>query len=186
MVARELPGRVVVTASLAGLVTFPGGGAYAATKHALVAVADEDEAVGVAEVVLDPAQVVVRRLDAPGEPARHVRGGDEEVVETAANEDVVEELVRALIRPAAEESHYYREESGQMTFHALERLAGDERAVVVFAPRYPRQAEYLSRFDWPNEPIVLGVILVFAAAGQLGYYVAARRLVSAEGRGGAV
>ena len=41
MVARERPGRIVVTASLAGLVTFPGGGAYAATKHALVAVAEQ-------------------------------------------------------------------------------------------------------------------------------------------------
>jgi len=36
-----------------------------------------------------------------------------------------------------------------------------------------------------NEPIVLGVILVFAAGGQLGYYVAARRLVRVEGGGGA-
>jgi hypothetical protein len=35
------PGRIVITASLAGLVTFPGGGAYAATKHALVAVAEQ-------------------------------------------------------------------------------------------------------------------------------------------------
>lgn len=41
MVARGRPGRILVTASLAGLVTFPGGGAYAATKHALVAVAEQ-------------------------------------------------------------------------------------------------------------------------------------------------
>lgn len=41
MLARERPGRVIITASLAGLVTFPGGGAYAATKHALVAVAEQ-------------------------------------------------------------------------------------------------------------------------------------------------
>jgi len=41
MVARGRPGRIVVTASLAGLVTFPGGGGYAATKHALVAVAEQ-------------------------------------------------------------------------------------------------------------------------------------------------
>jgi uncharacterized protein DUF6249 len=37
-----------------------------------------------------------------------------------------------------------------------------------------------------NEPIVLGVILVFAAAGLLGYYVSARRLVRTNERGGAV
>ena len=41
MLAGGRPGRIVITASLAGLVTFPGGGAYAATKHALVAVAEQ-------------------------------------------------------------------------------------------------------------------------------------------------
>ena len=35
------PGRILITASLAGLVTFPGGGAYAASKHAVVAVAEQ-------------------------------------------------------------------------------------------------------------------------------------------------
>lgn len=64
-------------------------------------------------------------------------------------------LVRALVRPAAEESHYYREESGEITVELLRRLAGEERTVVVFAPRYPRQVEYLSRFSWRNEPVVL-------------------------------
>jgi uncharacterized protein len=72
-------------------------------------------------------------------------------------------LVRALVRPAAEESHYYREESGQMTFSVLEQLARDERAVVVFAPRYPRQAEYLSRFQWRNDPVVLDRAVPFVA-----------------------
>jgi NAD(P)-dependent dehydrogenase (short-subunit alcohol dehydrogenase family) len=33
-------GRILITGSLAGLVTFPGGGAYAATKHAVVALAE--------------------------------------------------------------------------------------------------------------------------------------------------
>jgi uncharacterized integral membrane protein len=35
-----------------------------------------------------------------------------------------------------------------------------------------------------DEPIVLGVILVFAAAGLLAYYVTARRLMRASERGG--
>lgn len=35
------PAHVLITASLAGLVTFPAGGAYAATKHAVVAVAEQ-------------------------------------------------------------------------------------------------------------------------------------------------
>jgi uncharacterized protein len=72
-------------------------------------------------------------------------------------------LVRVLFRPAAEESHYYREESGTMTTRVLERLAGDERSVVVFAPRYPRQVESLSRFAWRNEPIVLDRAVPFVS-----------------------
>lgn len=35
------PAHLLITASLAGLITFPAGGAYAATKHALVAVAEQ-------------------------------------------------------------------------------------------------------------------------------------------------
>lgn len=41
LLASERPAHIVVTASLAGLVTFPGGGAYAATKHAVVALAEQ-------------------------------------------------------------------------------------------------------------------------------------------------
>jgi uncharacterized protein len=74
-----------------------------------------------------------------------------------------EGLVRVLVRPAAEESHYYREESGHMTLDLLERLAGEDRAIVVFSPRYPRQAEYLDRFDWRNEPLVLGRAVPFVS-----------------------
>lgn len=35
------PRRILITASLAGLATWPGGGAYAASKHAAVAVAEQ-------------------------------------------------------------------------------------------------------------------------------------------------
>ena len=55
------PAHLLITASLAGLVTFPAGGAYAATKHALVAVAEQtamllaDSSVGV--TLLCPALV---------------------------------------------------------------------------------------------------------------------------------
>ena len=41
MLESEQPRRVLITASLAGLLTFPGGGAYAASKHAVVAVAEQ-------------------------------------------------------------------------------------------------------------------------------------------------
>jgi predicted glycosyltransferase len=64
-------------------------------------------------------------------------------------------LVRVLFRPPAEESHYYREASGELTFALLDHLAREESAVVVLSPRYPRQAEYLERFRWTNTPVVL-------------------------------
>jgi NAD(P)-dependent dehydrogenase (short-subunit alcohol dehydrogenase family) len=38
--ARPDAGRIIITGSLAGLVTFPGGGGYGATKHAVVALAE--------------------------------------------------------------------------------------------------------------------------------------------------
>jgi NAD(P)-dependent dehydrogenase (short-subunit alcohol dehydrogenase family) len=41
LLAKRRDSHLLVTASLAGLVTFPGGGAYAATKHALIAVAEQ-------------------------------------------------------------------------------------------------------------------------------------------------
>ncbi|MEO3791246.1 SDR family NAD(P)-dependent oxidoreductase [Nonomuraea sp. B10E15] len=41
LLAAGRPAHILVTASLAGLVTFPGGGAYAASKHAVVALAEQ-------------------------------------------------------------------------------------------------------------------------------------------------
>jgi NAD(P)-dependent dehydrogenase (short-subunit alcohol dehydrogenase family)/uncharacterized glyoxalase superfamily protein PhnB len=35
------PAQIIITASLAGVLTFPGGGAYAASKHAVLAVAEQ-------------------------------------------------------------------------------------------------------------------------------------------------
>ena len=76
------PGRIVITASLAGLVTFPGGGAYAATKHAVVAVAEQAAMMlaetplsvtllcpalvrsGMSDVGDDPEEVAATALDA--------------------------------------------------------------------------------------------------------------------------
>ena len=40
LLASGRPGHILITASLAGLSTFPGGGAYGASKHAVVAVAE--------------------------------------------------------------------------------------------------------------------------------------------------
>jgi NADP-dependent 3-hydroxy acid dehydrogenase YdfG len=61
LLASGRPGHLLITASLAGLISFPGGGAYGASKHAVVAVAEQaalalaDTAIGV--TVLCPALV---------------------------------------------------------------------------------------------------------------------------------
>lgn len=64
-------------------------------------------------------------------------------------------LVRVLVRPPAEESHYYRSESGRASHDALRYLAGQERAQVVFSPRYPHQTAYLDEIEWHNPPVVM-------------------------------
>ena len=68
-----------------------------------------------------------------------------------ANEDAV--LV--LVRPPAEESHYYSQRSRQLYLEALRFLADDERTVVVLAPRYPRQLADLDGLPFANPPIRL-------------------------------
>ena len=44
-------------------------------------------------------------------------------------------LMRVLVRPAAEESHYHREPSAALARQLLEHLAGRDDVVVVFNPR---------------------------------------------------
>jgi NAD(P)-dependent dehydrogenase (short-subunit alcohol dehydrogenase family) len=73
LLALERPAHILITASLAGLTTFPGGGAYGASKHAVVAVAEQvalalaDTEVGV--TVLCPALVRTAMSPAGADPA---------------------------------------------------------------------------------------------------------------------
>lgn len=64
-------------------------------------------------------------------------------------------LVRVLVRPPAEDSHYFTERSRDLFHDALELLASHAEVRVVMAPRHPVQAERLRRHSWINEPIVL-------------------------------
>lgn len=75
--------------------------------------------------------------------------------------DAPERLVRVLFRPPAEESHYYSPESGEVSLALLDHLSQREDAVLVLAPRYPRQAADLDRFDWVNRPLVLDRAIPF-------------------------
>jgi uncharacterized protein len=65
------------------------------------------------------------------------------------------DVARVLFRPPAEESHYYSDESGDLSMATLGHLAGLHDAVTIFSPRYPRQVEYVRRFTWAREPVVL-------------------------------
>lgn len=62
---------------------------------------------------------------------------------------------RVLFRPPAEESHYYRSESGRLGVELLRHL-GSSEARVIFSPRYDWQIDYLDQVKtWTHEPIVL-------------------------------
>lgn len=83
-----------------------------------------------------------------------------------------------LFRPPAEQSHYYRSESGRLAVELLRYLSAKE-ARVIFSPRYDWQAGYLDQVPtWSHEPIVLqepaqfvsllkGVDLVVSAGGTM-------------------
>jgi predicted glycosyltransferase len=113
--------------------------------------------------VIDPS--IHRERGFPDERLIGFRGLKEDITFAGLDLDAVpahefpelagSDLPRVLMRPPAEESHYYREESGSLAMATLEHLAGRADAVTVFSPRYPRQVEYLSRFSWANEPVVL-------------------------------
>jgi predicted glycosyltransferase len=87
-------------------------------------------------------------------------------------------LVKVLVRPPAEESHYYRQESGLLTRELLAWLSEQQHAVCIFSPRYPSQSAQLEEVHWTQEPIVLhsgvpfipllkGVDLVISAGGTM-------------------
>lgn len=72
LLEREAPSHILITASLAGALTWPGGGAYAASKHAALAVAEQaalhlaDTPVSV--TVLCPALVRTAMSDVGDDP----------------------------------------------------------------------------------------------------------------------
>ena len=66
-----------------------------------------------------------------------------------------DDLVRVLVRPPTEESHYYRAASRDLTLAALRYLSARDDVVLVLSPRHPWQARDLDEFEWRNRPIVL-------------------------------
>ena len=66
-----------------------------------------------------------------------------------------DDLVRVLVRPPADESHYYSRDSRLLYLKTLEHLSRERRALVVLVPRYARQAADLEGFAFANPPVVL-------------------------------
>jgi predicted glycosyltransferase len=70
--------------------------------------------------------------------------------------------VRVLVRPPAEESHYYKAQSKNLTLDLLAHLA-EVGAAVAFSPRYAWQRGYLERLEWKVPPVVLDRALPFVS-----------------------
>jgi predicted glycosyltransferase len=70
-------------------------------------------------------------------------------------EDLPDGFRRVLFRPPAEDSHYYRASSGELSRDLLRYLARQADSVVVFSPRTAEQLEYLEGIAWQQSPMVL-------------------------------
>lgn len=63
--------------------------------------------------------------------------------------------VKLLLRPPAEDSHYFAAGSRQLALALLARLADREDVRLVYAPRYARQIADVEALKWRVEPVVL-------------------------------
>jgi predicted glycosyltransferase len=64
-------------------------------------------------------------------------------------------LVRVLVRPPSEESHYYASASRELTLAALARLNTMDEVVVILAPRHSWQVDDVTRLEWRTTPVIL-------------------------------
>jgi predicted glycosyltransferase len=71
--------------------------------------------------------------------------------------------VRVLVRPPAEDSHYFESDSRRLALELLRMLAAREGVRTVFAPRYPRQRADVEALDWCVEPVVLTEAVPFTS-----------------------
>ena len=62
---------------------------------------------------------------------------------------------RVLFRPPGESTHYFVQDSLQVSLRLLAHLSQRPDVVVVYAPRDAGQVAYVDRLDWVNPPIVL-------------------------------
>lgn len=65
------------------------------------------------------------------------------------------DLVTAVLRPPAEEGHYFFKESLNITRATLDYLSRRQDVLVVFSPRYAYQVDLLNQYTWINRPVRL-------------------------------
>jgi predicted glycosyltransferase len=65
------------------------------------------------------------------------------------------ELYRVLVRPPAEDSHYFKTSSRTLVEDTIGLLAQRRDVQVVLAPRRPEQRSLVDAEEWVNQPIVL-------------------------------
>ncbi len=66
-----------------------------------------------------------------------------------------DELINVLVRPPAEDSHYFTVRSRELLEGLLAFLAGRDDVRMIFSPRQPSQIEHVTRLSWINDPLVL-------------------------------
>lgn len=71
------------------------------------------------------------------------------------------QVVRILVRPPAEQSHYYVNESGTVTREVLNFLSARSDTQVLFSPRHPWQRAYLDGQPWVLDPVLIGEAVPF-------------------------
>ncbi len=64
-------------------------------------------------------------------------------------------LYRVLVRPPAEDSHYFQAGSRMLVQDTLRLLAHHGDVQVILAPRRPEQRSLIEADEWINDPIVL-------------------------------
>jgi predicted glycosyltransferase len=110
---------------------------------------------GIQQVCLLPFRglkedLTFHRLDLDAIEPFQINGGDQSAI-------------KILLRPPAEESHYYRSESRELAL-ALIRYLANQDVQVVLSPRDPSQVSYLREVtQWRRQPIVLERAAPFAS-----------------------
>jgi uncharacterized protein len=90
-------------------------------------------------------------------------GIDLDEVSPAHLGEKTDQLISVLVRPPAEESHYYSQRSRELYLEALAFLARDPRVAAVLVPRYARQATDIEALHFANPPVIIDRPVPFVA-----------------------